>query len=312
MYQDHLFNRTTSIVNVASVPQRSPFRYAGGKTWLIPRIRRWLDPFIREKLGLYPIEVTDFFEPFAGGGSISLTVAAEKLANHVTMVEIDEDVAAVWQTILDPKGSEWLAQRILSFDMNYEAVLQVLSEIPSTTEARAFMTIIKNRTFHGGIMAPGAGLLKHGENGRGVRSRWYPETLARRIRDITQIRDRITFIHGNGIEVLSRIAHRHDTACFIDPPYTVTGTKKKAGSRLYRYNEIDHEQLFSLASNIQGDYLFTYDVTDAVYNLAQSHTLQCRAVSMKNTHHATMDELLISPNMSWLDEVPITSTIAAH
>ena len=24
------------IVNVASVPQRSPFRYPGGKTWLIP------------------------------------------------------------------------------------------------------------------------------------------------------------------------------------------------------------------------------------------------------------------------------------
>ena len=29
-------------VNVASVPQRSPFRYPGGKTWLVPHIRRWL------------------------------------------------------------------------------------------------------------------------------------------------------------------------------------------------------------------------------------------------------------------------------
>lgn len=27
------------IVNVASVPQRSPFRYPGGKTWLVPHIR---------------------------------------------------------------------------------------------------------------------------------------------------------------------------------------------------------------------------------------------------------------------------------
>ena len=31
-----------SIINVASVPQRSPFRYPGGKTWLIPTVRRWL------------------------------------------------------------------------------------------------------------------------------------------------------------------------------------------------------------------------------------------------------------------------------
>ena len=26
-------------VNVASVPQRSPFRYPGGKTWLVPQVR---------------------------------------------------------------------------------------------------------------------------------------------------------------------------------------------------------------------------------------------------------------------------------
>jgi DNA adenine methylase len=28
------------IVNVASVPQRSPFRYPGGKTWLVPIVRQ--------------------------------------------------------------------------------------------------------------------------------------------------------------------------------------------------------------------------------------------------------------------------------
>ena len=29
-------------VNVATVPQRSPLRYPGGKTWLIPHVRAWL------------------------------------------------------------------------------------------------------------------------------------------------------------------------------------------------------------------------------------------------------------------------------
>jgi hypothetical protein len=32
--------RSTDITNVASVPQRSPFRYPGGKT-CYPHIRRW-------------------------------------------------------------------------------------------------------------------------------------------------------------------------------------------------------------------------------------------------------------------------------
>ncbi len=66
------------IVNVASVPLRSPFRYPGGKTWLVPYIRRWL-----ASCNSRPME---FIEPFAGGGIISLTVAAESLSDHVTMV----------------------------------------------------------------------------------------------------------------------------------------------------------------------------------------------------------------------------------
>ena len=33
------------VVNVASVKQLSPFRYPGGKTWLIPRVRQWCVSF---------------------------------------------------------------------------------------------------------------------------------------------------------------------------------------------------------------------------------------------------------------------------
>lgn len=31
-----------SAANVSSVPQRSPLRYPGGKTWLIPHVRTWI------------------------------------------------------------------------------------------------------------------------------------------------------------------------------------------------------------------------------------------------------------------------------
>jgi len=34
---------TQPVINVASVPQRSPFRYPGGKTWLIPTIGELLE-----------------------------------------------------------------------------------------------------------------------------------------------------------------------------------------------------------------------------------------------------------------------------
>src|ERR1051326_8861609 len=99
------------IVNVASVPQRSPFRYPGGKTWLVPRIRQWLRQ-----------PASEFIEPFAGGGIVSLTVAAEQLADHVTMVELDEQVAAVCKTIIEDGEGAWLAERIISFDLTHDAL----------------------------------------------------------------------------------------------------------------------------------------------------------------------------------------------
>src|SRR5205085_244986 len=143
------------VINVASVPQRSPFRYPGGKTWLVPRIRQWL----KQPAG-------EFIEPFAGGGIISLTVAAEQLARHVTMVELDEQVAAVWKTIIEDGHGAWLAERVASFDLTLDSLRDALAKAPGPVRERAFQTILKNRTFRGGILAPGAAPLKHGENGK--------------------------------------------------------------------------------------------------------------------------------------------------
>ena len=95
-------------VNVSSVPQRSPFRYPGGKTWLVPLFRRWMFSL--------PSQPKVLVEPFAGGGIISLTAVFEHLADSVIMVELDDQIAAVWQTILagDPLHVFQFGQRPLS------------------------------------------------------------------------------------------------------------------------------------------------------------------------------------------------------
>ncbi|OKH38463.1 DNA methyltransferase [[Phormidium ambiguum] IAM M-71] len=281
-------NYLNQITNVASVPLRSPFRYPGGKTWLVPRIRQWL--------GSLKNQPFEFIEPFAGGGIVSLTVAFEGLANHVTMVEIDDEVAAVWQTILNG-DYKWLANQIVNINLSLESVNEVLAKNPILIEEKAFKTIVKNRVNRGGILAVGAGRLKSGENGKGLKSRWYPETLKKRIMEIRERRDRIIFIEGDGMEILRANSHRTDTVFFIDPPYTAAG--KKAGSRLYNYSEIDHKELFGVVSAIASDFLITYDNTKEVLELAQKHGFDTQAVAMKNTHHAKMTELLIGRNLDW-------------
>lgn len=275
------------VVNVASVPQRSPFRYPGGKTWLVPTARRW---FATAAAG------SCLVEPFAGGGIISLTAAAEEYFRHVTMVELDNDMAAAWQTILS-EDNQWLIRQISEFHVTAENINSVIARAGDGIKERGFATIVRNRTNHGGILAKGSGAIKTGENGRGLASRWYAATLIKRIIDINRISDRITFIHGDAFSIMEHHMDDENAFFFIDPPYTV------AGRRLYNHYEVDHRRIFKLASKMRGHFLMTYDDTQEVRNWAEEYGLPYRTTPMQTTHLVTKEELLISDNLEWMDVV---------
>jgi hypothetical protein len=100
----------------------------------MPRIREWLHA--RGGAG------KELMEPFAGGGIVSLTVACENLVDRITMVEKDEDVAAVWQVILNG-GAEWLADEIAYFQLTPDSAKAAISRADKSLEYRVFATIIK-------------------------------------------------------------------------------------------------------------------------------------------------------------------------
>jgi hypothetical protein len=64
---------TQRVINVASVPHRSPFRYPGGKTWLVPHVRLWM-----KSLGHRPFE---FVEPFAGCAVVGWPIVLQRSMN---------------------------------------------------------------------------------------------------------------------------------------------------------------------------------------------------------------------------------------
>jgi len=215
------------------------------------------------------------------------------------MVELDEQIAAVWETILGG-DAKWLAKRMLAFELTRDSARAELAKVPHSRRELAFQTLLKNRTAHGGILAEGAGVLKYGENGKGILSRWYPQTIARRITNIEFVAKRMTFIHGDGFEILAEYRDDETAVFFIDPPYTAGG--KRAGSRLYTHSEIDHDALFSLCERLRGDFLMTYDNAEEVCTLAERHGFATQPVAMKNTHRAEMSELLIGRNLDWVEQ----------
>src|SRR5437660_7194859 len=248
---------TPSIVNVASVPQRSPFRYPGGKSWFVPYLRDWLRS-LRKRPSV-------FVEQFAGGGITSLTVAMESLADRVVMAELDSNVAAVWKAILSSGATE-LIRRIRRFEISRSAVVVELCREPRTEIDVAFQTILRNRVQRGGILAPGASLMKNGENNVGVGSRWYPETLARRIAAINAAKNKIEFLHKDAFDVIPKFLRGKSAAFLVDPPYTAGG--KSAGKRLYFHSSIDHNSLFDLVERAAGEVMLTYDDAKEVRDLS--------------------------------------------
>lgn len=283
-------DKNTNVVNVASVPQRSPFRYPGGKTWLIPVVRKWLKQTNHYK---QPVgKAGKLIEPFAGGGIVSLTTAFESLADQVVMIELDKEVAAVWEVIING-NYEWLADQIYTFDLTAERANDILHKAGKTLEEQAFSTILKNRIFHGGIITKGSGLIKNGENGRGIKSRWYPKTLRDRILAIGYVRHKLKFINGDAFSEMEKAKDERNSYLFIDPPYKV------AGKRLYTHFEIDHDRLFSLVAQLEGKFMLTYDDTEEIRALAEKYDLEYRTIPMKTTHHIQKNEIIISDNFDW-------------
>ncbi len=269
-------------VNVSQVPQRSPLRYPGGKTWLIPHVREWLTQ----------VQPTLLVEPFCGGGIVSLTAVMEDLAERCIMIDLDPDVAAFWHAVL--REGEALARRIEAFPLTRSAVEELVRTVPDGMLAHGFRTLVLNRTRRAGILAPDAALIRQGEKGQGLRSRWYPATLARRIRDIQPYTDRIAFCQGDALRLGPSLLYGwgRRAALFVDPPYTAGG--EKAGQRLYACHDVDHKHLFRLLARGRNPFLMTYADTPEIGGWVSRHKFHAVRVHMQNAHHAFRTELVIT------------------
>jgi DNA adenine methylase len=110
------------------------------------------------------------------------------LAGKAFLTEKDPNVSAIWKVMLNGCCGD-LVERVKSFEVTHDNVKGVINGKTDTTLDLAFKTIGHNRVRDGDVMAKGAGLLKKGEAGHGLSSRWYPETLASRIDHINSLKE---------------------------------------------------------------------------------------------------------------------------
>lgn len=288
MEQIHLPQALIRRMNVSSQPRISPFRYPGGKTRLTELVHLWL---------LSSGDTDTFIEPFAGGASVGVYVAAAELASNVILVEKDPSVYAVWKTILS-KDCAWLCRRIESFQVTRTSVLELLSKKFSSFREIAFQTLVHNRVSRSGKMWNGAGLTQRGENDSGISSRWYPETLVNRIFYINSLKNKISVVHGCGLEFLEKRKQRGKTSLFVDPPYSITNSS--VGKRLYRFNTVDHDKLFHILMSLNADFLLTHENNKETRKLVRSNKLDMIKLQMPTAQNRVGNELLIGHDIRYL------------
>jgi DNA adenine methylase len=139
-------------------------------------------------------------------------------------------------------------------------------------------------------MAPGAGCLNRGENDHGIGSRWYPTTLADRITSTNALRNKVTFVQRDGLEVLKEFAKRTRVVAFIDPPYVVNG--RGAGRRLYTHHNVDCDELFEIVRTFAGAIVMTYHRSVVVERLAGAAGLERHTITVQTGHTRPKRELI--------------------
>ena len=230
-------------------------------------------------------------EPFAGGAAVTLMAVNENLVGAAHFAELDHDVAAVWQAVLNGRAT-WLAEHVRDFKIGRRSVRAKLKEVPGSLHERALQCLVRNRTARGGVLQSGAGLLRDGDRA-GIASRWYPQTLAARILSVSKLKQQLHFYPGDGFALMEQFAGRKNVAFFVDPPY------RSAASRLYKHWEINHAHLFEFLEGVAGSVLMTYDATSEIRKLASDHGFLVKTIPMKTTHQKKR-ELMISRDFDWL------------
>ena len=188
-----------------------------------------------------------------------------------------------------------MQERIAKFEPTIERLRELERVPPATVAEHGFRTLMLNRTRRGGVFAPGTSFLCNGENGRGVLSRWYPETLATRLAAIRKYAGRIVFVEGDGLKVLPILLRGwgRKAAVFLDPPYTAQGGKR-AGSRLYAHSRIDHADLFATLPEHDANFLMTYDAAREIVSPVRRYGFDAVRLSMENGDHDFLSELVIA------------------
>jgi DNA adenine methylase len=260
-------------------------RYPGGKNALArPILER-----INNKLQL------EYREPFFGGGSIGLRVAATGGA-RIWINDKDPTVFALWKAVaehpvelkralMETKASVEEFDRIKARFLDWARGIIPLSSIVQVARDKLLLQAI---SYNGlGVMASGP-FGGRSQSERKVEDRWHPASICKRVDAISIDLSRAKITNSDFADML-----RDDgrVSIYLDPPYW------KAGPQLYQhtFTIADHLRLRELLRHSDHDWVLSYDDCEEIRELyAFTHIDELRVTYRNGKSHRRTHELLIT------------------
>jgi len=239
----------------------SPLRYPGGKQVLSPL----LSALIQEN----GLEECTYVEPYAGGAGAALTLLFSERVAEVVLNDKDPRIYAFWTSVLNKTDAflEMLLKRPVTVaEWRRQKQIYEQPKRHSTLEL-GFATFFLNRTNRSGIIASGAPIGGHNQNGKWkINARFNRERLADRIEKIALFKKRIKLKNLDALQFMTaHLRRRHtNTFVYLDPPYFLQGHSLY----LNHYRPQDHAVVASNIRHLKGvHWVMTYDRTTEIERL---------------------------------------------
>jgi len=242
----------------------SPLRYPGGKSKLAG--------FFADVIAEANLKDVTYVEPFAGGAGAGLALLQSGLVERVVINDLDVAVNSFWRALVE--ANDEIVERIRITPLTIEE-WERQREIYRASDSRApvelgFAFFYLNRTNRSGVLHAGVIGGKAQAGRYRIDARFNRDELARRVRNIGEVAERITVSLDDGRKCFARWADEPNTFLYIDPPYV------QAGGSLYlnAFNERDHAELANAVNaHANANWLMTYDDSSLIRNLYTDRSL---------------------------------------
>nr|WP_315188600.1 DNA adenine methylase [uncultured Albidiferax sp.] len=280
-----------NILGLVATDPASPLRYPGGKSLL----SAYVSGVLEENL----LAGCTFYEPYAGGASVSLDLLRLGFVDKAVLIERDPLIYSFWHSVFN--STEALCAAIEECPVTLEKWhdLQPTKTVDDPTKSTFTLLelglagLFFNRTNFSGIIGAGPIGGQSQTSAYKINCRFNKTAMVRQIRAASLLASRVSVHFGDALTFLRKNATKISTGfsfVYIDPPYYLQGKK------LYRhhYTDADHTALAAYITAQGYPWLISYDDHPRIRELYASKQMQPVYLDYKVKSSRTAQELVIS------------------